>query len=141
MLRLIGFLVVCLLVVGGLGLYLGWFGLSFSNDPKKPDVHLTVNKDKIEQDVKTIKDKVENYLGEKTVKGTIQQVEPVSQMLNILDDKKQAVVLKVDSTTKIKIGDMDGSLADLKADDPVTVMFEAKKDGNVARTITVAKKS
>jgi hypothetical protein len=34
MLRLLGFVLLCLLVVGGIGLYLGWFTVSVSNTDK-----------------------------------------------------------------------------------------------------------
>jgi hypothetical protein len=142
----IGLFVLCLCVLAGVGLYLNWFSISASNtDNKTPDVHVSVNTPRIEADVNTVKKGVaEEYhslLGEKTVKGTIQQVETAKQELTIKDNPKQDVTVKVDATTKIKVGDKDGSFSDLQIDDPVSVLYDAKKDGNVAKTITVSKTS
>lgn len=49
-------LLILLVVVAGLGYYRGWFNLSSRNDQGKPNVTLSVDKDKIEAD----KDKVVN---------------------------------------------------------------------------------
>jgi hypothetical protein len=144
--------VLCLLVVGGVGLYFQWFSISASNtESGTPDIHLKVNKDKFQEDMKIvkedakhgaekIKDEVHGLLGEKKLAGTIQQVEVARQELTVLDNKKQDVTIKVDAATKIKIGDKEGTFDDLKADDPVSGMYEATRDGNVARTITVSRK-
>jgi len=135
MFRIIGILVLCLCVVAGVGYYFNWFSFSTSNnDGKKADLHLTFNKDKAQDDIHRLQ-------GEKTIKGDIHQTEAAKQEFTILDSQNQDVTIKVASTTKIKIDDKDGAFADLKAGDPVVVKYEANKDGNSARTITVSKKS
>jgi hypothetical protein len=149
----IGIVAVCLLVLAGLGLYFGWFSISTSTTGRDaPDVHLTLNKPKVKQDVKAaeegakhsaraVTDQVHDLLGEKTIVGPIHEIAVAKQELTIQDKEKQDVTIKVVASTSIKIGDKDSSFSDLTADDPVSVKYEAKKDGNVAKTITVQKKS
>jgi hypothetical protein len=137
MFRIIGIVVVCLLLLFGLGVYFQWFTFSTSNtNGNRPDIHVGVNKDKIEEDLKPVK----GLFGSKTVEGTIQKIEPVKKELTILDKQKKDVTIKVDEASKIKIGDKDGSaFSDLKVGDPVSVKYDTKKDGNDAKTITVTK--
>jgi len=116
-------------VVAGVGYYRGWFNFAAS-----------VNEDKIKEDLHTVKDKVHDLGHDKTIDGTIHQI-GTGQELTIRDSQKKDVTIKVDAATKIKIGDKDSPFSDLKTDDPVSVKYEAKKDENVARTITVSKKS
>jgi hypothetical protein len=147
-----GLIVLCLCVLGGVGLYLKWFTISASNDGNEPNVHLSVNKPKIDSDIKAMEksvangeekvvEKVHSLLGEKTIAGTIHQMESSKQELTILDNKKQEVTIKVDAATRITIAGKSSSFSDLTADDSISVNYEAKKDGNFARTITVLKKS
>jgi len=148
----IGLLTLCLCLAAGVGLYLHWFTISASSpDGKDPDVHLSVNKDKVKEDMNTVKEDVKygagkvaekvHLSGEKTLVGPIHHLDADKQQLTLLDNQKQDVAIQVDAATKIKIADKDGTFADLAADDPVSVKYEAKKDGNVAKTITVQKKS
>ena len=130
MIRTFGWAVLFLCVLGGIGYYLDWFSVSAS-----------LNKGKIKDDVNSAKDKVHGLLGDRTIEGTIHQIAAASQELTVLDSAKQAVTVKVDAVTKIRIGEKDSSFKDLKTDDPVSVSYEASKDGNTARTITVSKKS
>ena len=142
MVRTFGWVVLCLCVVFGIGLYLGWFSISASNtDGEKSDLHLSVNKNKVHEDVDALKKKGQNLLVEKTIEGPIHQIMLDTRELSMFDIQKQEVTIKVDTATRIKIGDQDALFSDLKAGDPASVMYEAKKDGNVARTITVSKKS
>jgi hypothetical protein len=148
-----GLFALGLCVFAGIGLYLHWFTISASRtDGKESDIHLSVNEGKVKEDMNTVKEeikhgaekvneKVHGLSGGKTLEGTIQKVETARQELTILDNRKQEVTIKVDAATKIKIADKDGSFGDLGADDTVSVEYEAGKDGNVAKTIAVQKKS
>jgi hypothetical protein len=149
---MIGVVAVCLLVVAGLGLYFKWFSISSNTGGDTPDVNVSLNKPKVEHDVKaaeesakhgakSVSDKVHGLFGEKTIVGPIHEITSDKQELTILDNDKKDVTIKVVASTSIKIGDKASSFSDLKGDDPVSVKYEAKKDGNVARTITVQKKS
>jgi hypothetical protein len=59
-------IVIALIVVGGVGLgfYLGWFHVSSRTDTSKPNITLTVDKDKIQADKDKAVDKVQD-LGQK----------------------------------------------------------------------------
>lgn len=149
---MLGVATVILLGLAGLGYYLNWFSVSTSTDKESPDVHLTLNKDKVKEDVKAVgkdikqdakvvSDKVHGLFGEKTIVGPIHEIAADTKELTIRDDKTQDVTVKVVASTSIKINDKDSTFSDLKADDPVSVKYEATKDGNVARTVTVQKKS
>jgi hypothetical protein len=139
MFRLIGIVVLCLLVLGGLGLYFKWFGFSASNEGNRPDLHLTVDKTKVKEDLNVVKEKYHSLLGEKTVEGAMHHIETASQELTILDGQNKDVTIKVDAATKIKIGDKDGAFSDLKDGERAHVTYDVKKDGNSAQTITVPK--
>jgi hypothetical protein len=52
-----------------------------------------------------------------------------------------AEVTAVDAATKITVNDKAGVFGDLKADDPVSVNYAAKEDGNLATSVTVSRKS
>jgi beta-lactam-binding protein with PASTA domain len=47
---LLKLLVLIVVVVAGVGFYLGWFRLSSRSDDSKPNISLTVDKEKIEAD-------------------------------------------------------------------------------------------
>jgi hypothetical protein len=52
-------LVLIVVVVVGLGFYMGWWSLSSGNADSKTGVTLTVNNDKIGEDAKKLEQKVE----------------------------------------------------------------------------------
>jgi hypothetical protein len=143
--------VVCVILV--LGFYMKWINVSGSNtDSKTSDIHFSLNKDKVQEDAKTVKesaqhgadkvkDEYRSLLGEKTIAGSIQTIEMAKQELTIVDDQKKDLMVKVDAATKITIDDKAGVFADLKAEDLVSVKYTANKDGNVATSVTVSKKS
>jgi hypothetical protein len=151
LLRTIGLIVVCLCVLAGVGLYFGWFTVSASNvDGTKPDVHVTLNRGKAQDDANAIKagvkqsvegtqEKAHNLLSETTVAGTIREMDAARQELTIRDDMNRDVTIKVNLMTRIKLGDRKGSFGDLKVLNPVSVVYETMKEGNVAKTITVSK--
>jgi len=146
MFRTIGIIVVCLCLIGGVGYYLNWFSFSETKtDNKGIEIHGKINTPKIQTDLKKVEEKasdeIHHLFGEKTIVGTIQKIDSASEELTIRDKKDKDVTVKLETGTKIKIMDKAGTLSDLKAEDSVSVTYEAKKDGNVAKTVTVSKKS
>lgn len=158
MMRTLGWIVLCLCVVAGFGLYFGWFTVSaskastdnVSNDNASndkggneqrntapPNIHLTINKDKFKEDVAAVKEKVTG----KTIEGQIHRIETARQELTVLGKQDQMVTVKVDAATRIRISDKDGSFGELKTDDRVSVTYEANKDVNMAKTVTVSNKA
>ena len=53
--------VVCVLLLAGLGFYRGWFRLSMENKGHKPSATITVDKDKIQEDEQIAKEKVHHF--------------------------------------------------------------------------------
>jgi hypothetical protein len=71
--RLLIVLVLIVACVVGLGFYQGWFRLSTGATDGKTNIPVTVDKEKIEQDMKRAKDKVQDLqqkVREKTNTGT-----------------------------------------------------------------------
>ncbi len=64
MTRLLGALVLVVLVVGAVGYYLDWFTFTKKNDGKDVHFNVTVNKDKIETDVKKTIEDAKGKMGE-----------------------------------------------------------------------------
>lgn len=54
MMRAFGWLVLCLCLLGGIGYYFEWFTFSAS-----------INKEKVKEDIDTVKDKLHGKTGEK----------------------------------------------------------------------------
>ncbi len=143
--RAICIVVVVVLVVGcGVAYWLHWWRVETvpSNDDGKTKVQLTVDKDKMNKDVNaaegTIKNDVQG-LKEKThekekapaagqsVEGTIHTLDPSSLMLTLMSDKNEEVTVQTDTATRIRVGDKEGTLADLKIGDSTTVTYELDK--------------
>jgi len=158
MMRTLGWIVLCLCVLAGFGLYFEWFTVSASKgstdkentdkgstdkentdkgNTDSPNIHVTIDKEKFKEDIAAVKEKVTG----KSIDGQIRRIETTRQELTILGKQAQEVTIKVDASTKIKIGDKDASFGDLKIDDPVSVKYDATKDGNIARTVTVSNKA
>ena len=53
--------VLLLAVIAGFGFYRGWFSLSTDNRDHTPSATITVDRDKIQEDEQTAKDKVQGF--------------------------------------------------------------------------------
>jgi hypothetical protein len=151
-------LAVVLVIGCGTAYWLHWWRISTvpSNDNSKTEVRLTVDKDKMTEDVNaakgTIKDDVQG-LKEKThekrktpssgqsVEGTIHTLDPSNLKLTVMSDMNEEVRVRTETATRIRVGDKEGTLADLKIGDAVIVTYELDKGEKVAKTITVKKRS
>jgi hypothetical protein len=58
--KLLGFVLLLVLIVGGVGWYLGWFRFSTSSnaDTGNRDVHLNIDTNKIKKDAQNAKEKI-----------------------------------------------------------------------------------
>jgi hypothetical protein len=74
------FVVLVVLLIGtiGLGFYRGWFRLSSDNVDHKANVTLSVDQDKIREDEKTVKEKVQD-LGPKGKQATGGQTDKANE--------------------------------------------------------------
>ena len=140
--RAFGFLILILLIIFVAGIFLGWFTVSASSrDGSRPNVHITVDKEKMQDDVASVKDKVTSAVSEKTVSGTIRRVETAARELVVSDSERRDITVRVTSSTDIRIGDRSVTIDEIRADDPVSVVYEERKDEKVARRISVPRRS
>jgi preprotein translocase subunit SecF len=164
-------LVVLVLIVAG-AVYLGftrdWLNLrtQSATDQGQTEVTLTVDKNKVKQDLAAARDKAtevkeeiseaaagvkeevkdkagaakEAVAGQK-LEGTIEAINDEPQSLVIkARDKDAPVTVRIDKDTKIRVGDREGNTGDLRVGDEVTIQYDATEGGHVARNVTVLPK-
>lgn len=150
--------VVVLVLIAGCGLayWLGWWhiGTVPNKDDGKTKIELTVDKDKMNEDVKaakgTIKEEVEKVksgVQDKAksssqallVEGTIRALDSDKHTLTVMNDKEDEIVVKTDESTRIRVGDKDGKFADLKVGDKASVSYETVKGEKIAKSLAVKK--
>lgn len=150
--------VVVLVLIAGCGLayWLDWWhiGTVPNKDDGKTKIELTVDKDKINEDVKTAKgtikeevDKVKAGVQDKgkapsqslLVEGTIRAIDSDKHTLTVMNSKDDEIVVKTDESTRFRVGDKDGKLADLKVGDSASVSYETAQGQKTAKSVTVKK--
>jgi len=150
--------VVVLIAGGGVAYWLHWWRVETvpSKDDGETKVQLTVDKDKMNKDVSAadgkIKEDVEKlkeavhekgkaHPAEVLVEGTIHAIDPSNHTLTVMRDKNEEVVVRTDAATRIRVGDNEGTLADLTIGESATVGYESAKGEKVAKSVTVKKRS
>jgi hypothetical protein len=147
--------VIAVLVVGGgIAYWLHWWRIdtTASKDNGETKIELTMDKDKMNKDLKAakgdVKEDVENLKpGDHEngkapshgllVEGTIRAIDPGNHTLTVMNDKKEKVAVKTDAATRIHVGDKEETLADLKVGDTATVTYESAKGEKAAKSVTV----
>jgi hypothetical protein len=71
-------LVLLVVVIGGVGLYRGWFTVATGNTDDKPSVSISMDKDKIKADEEKVKEKMHG-LGHSVKKETGDKADPVKE--------------------------------------------------------------
>jgi len=74
---LITFLVIVVVLVAGVGWYLDWFKFNKSDTGHEANFNVTVNKDKVKQDVESARDKAKETT--ENLRGKIQGSSPTSK--------------------------------------------------------------
>src|SRR5438874_8144107 len=130
-------LIVVLVVVGVVGYYRGWFVVSTDNGPGQDQstASFTVNKKKIQNDVNEFAEKTKEQVDsithgrtparhsvtEATARG---QIETVGQgKLTVRTPEDQILTFGVVPKTVVQVGDRPATMADLRKDDPVSVVY------------------
>jgi Cu/Ag efflux protein CusF len=128
-------IVLAVLVVGvvALGFYQDWF-------------HLTVNRDRIEEDAASAKKVVQGLgkqLGGKATQtespatGKITKVDAAgSRFLMTTADSKE-LTMYTDRSSKVRLNDQEVELDGLRAEDAVTVAYDRKDGKNLATSVDV----
>jgi uncharacterized protein YxeA len=75
---LLALLVLLVIVIGGVGLYRGWFTVATENTDKKPSVSISMDKDKIKEDEEKVKEKVHDF-GQSVKKETGDKADKVKE--------------------------------------------------------------
>lgn len=132
MLRLLGFLFLIMIILGGVGLWRGWFSLSQSTDDTgKKSITIGVDKDKFGEDVERVKDKIA-----KVTSGAVEKVDAANKTITVKTDAG-AVEVPLDTSTTIKLGDQTIGLGDLKAGDRLKIDWHDADGKKFASSITV----
>jgi hypothetical protein len=63
--RILGLLVIVALVVGAIGYYRGWLATETSRDDQKTNINLSVDREKMQQDVDALKRKAGSIVEKK----------------------------------------------------------------------------
>lgn len=161
---LITFALLTVVAVGA-AFYLGWLNLSTADsfDHSRREVTLTIDKEKVKEDLDAVKRKAQEA-GEKVaqtardLKEEIQETAERSEavvlgksldgQLEIIDatrkeltvrsnDGKDRITVRIDGQSKIRIGDKDGTIEDLKTGDTVTVVHMPKDGVDTAVSVLV----
>lgn len=152
----IAFLAVALLVGVGAAWWFQWWNVSTGpSDKGKSEVRLTVDKDKVKHDVATAEDKIKegvhgfkpgHHEKDKTlvqgapVTGTIRTIAADNRSLTMMNDKNEEVTVRMDAATRVRVGDKEGTLADLRIGDRAAVTYESDKEDRVAKSVTLEKR-
>jgi hypothetical protein len=140
--RLFMFMIVLLVVVGGVGFYRGWF--TFTTEHKdgadnKVGLKVEIDKDKIKADAEAASSKVRGIgdsvtSGSKTVEGTLAKVGDGT--FTVMEANNNEVVFSMEPSAKVRLRDADSRLASLQAGDHVTVAYHEKDGKNMATSVT-----
>jgi hypothetical protein len=146
-------LIVLILVAAafvGVAFYLNWFQFSTANDGNSTDYTVKVNKDKIAKDTEaakeqgkkaweSAKDKSQDLLNRKTVRGTLADVNKDSGMIRVTT-QDSAVPVRVTDKTVIERGGERITLNDLMPGQTVMVAYTMQEDQRMAESVTVETK-
>ena len=150
--------VVVLIVGGGVAYWLHWWRVDTvpSKDDGETKVELTMDKNKMNKDVNAAKGKIMEDVeklketvhekgkaqpAEVLVEGTVCAIDPSNHTLTVRNDKNEEVVVRTDAVTRIRVGDKEGTLADLKIGESATVTYQSTKGEETAKSVTVKKRS
>jgi hypothetical protein len=148
------FLVV--VVVVGLGFYLGWFQIHTTrDDDNKVHVTFDINRGKIEQDaqkaresaaqvgkevtqaVKRAGEKISAAANTHQARGKVMAVDSADSRVTIRTDDNKQLEVRTAPATKIRRNGVDTGMDNLTQGDPVLVEYREENGTNVADSITV----
>lgn len=153
MVRTLGFLALLLIIVAGIGFYKGWFSLTTTRDDgNQVNINLTVNKDKLKEDVSRARDKAREIAAraaegtpktpaptdQQTITGRINRVETDSQRL-VVSIGIVSVPFQLNPATRVRVNNRDGRVADLRPGDQAAVTFKVENGKNAATTVAVSR--
>jgi hypothetical protein len=160
MLRFLGFLVVLAFVVLVIGLMSGWFRFTTVDNGGESEVRVTVDKDKVEEDVEQAKDTAKDLTGideeraqaerrepgleaedpSAKVVGSVVRVDLEARQLEVRPEGETApVTFSVPEGADLLLNTEQAALEDLRIEDQVAVAWEQREEGRVAKRITATR--
>jgi len=149
-------LLLAIVVVVGLGFYLGWFQIHTTRDnDNKVHVTLDVNRNKIGQDTEKareraaqvgnqVKEGVQQAAGNVAAaihthraKGTVTAVDEADSRLTVQTEENKTLTVQAAPTTKIRRNGVDATMDTLTQGDHVLIEYREENGTNVASSITV----
>lgn len=136
---------VVLFAVIGLCFYLNWFHVSSVRGEKgESGVSLTFDKEKAKADVDAAKEKVkegaktakEKLTGNEEIKGTLKAVDLEKKQVTIAQAGQADMTVDIATDTKIKIGDKEARLEDLRTGQEVTCTHKTKDGKHTCVSLT-----
>jgi len=149
-------LIATLLILGiaffGIALHQGWivFEKDKKPDDKKAGVHITLDKDKAKEDLKTAgekikegasaaKEKVGQVFDGATVSGEVMNVETVKKELTVKTADRTGTIV-VDDSAVIRLGGETVNLGAIRAGDNITAKLKDMDGRKVATEVNVTRK-
>ena len=149
-------LVLAVLIVVGLGFYLGWFQIHTTRDTdNKVHVTLDVNRNKIDQDTqkarervaqvgkevkegaKRATDRVAAAVQTHRATGDVVAVDGADSQLTVRTDDNKTLTVRTAPTTKIRRNGVEAGMDNLTEGDHILVEYREENGTNVAEAITV----
>jgi ABC-type lipoprotein release transport system permease subunit len=147
--RLTGFCLLIVIVGVAAAFWFHWINVSTTGNPddSKRGVTVTLDKDKVKEDVNAakqavkkaeerVKNEVSHWSGSATMTGVVSRVEPDQNRITVTNDK-DTVDLQVNDQTTIRVGGKVAHLADLHVGEKATVSYATKDKDHLAESITV----
>lgn len=132
-------LFIVLVIVLGIGFYLGWFQFATDRDEENKSylIKLAINYGKLAGDTEVARQKGHDIInpatGTKSVRGTLGKIDEAQHFFILLADDNTEYVFLVPSTTSV-------GLKELHSGDPVTVEYKGDDGRNIAQSVTVIRK-
>jgi len=139
--KILGFLVLVVAVVAGVGFYRGWFTIA-TNPSDRPDdkvsVTVGVDTERIKSDAAAAKRKARDFggavAGSKTVQGKLNEV--TEGRIVVATDPTGTMDFHLEPDAKIFLGKEEARSKDLSAGDRVTVTYREQDGKNKVQTVT-----
>jgi hypothetical protein len=130
MLRFIGALVVCLVVITGVALWMGWIQFGVVNRDRDTQVNLTVDRDKV-------KESLAHLPGQKSgqeMRGTVQAIDGDKATIQTGQTSLTAFLTQ---STKITQGNKEVGRAALRPGMEIRLTYVTEENRNVASQINI----
>jgi Cu/Ag efflux protein CusF len=159
--KFLGGVVILLLIVGGVGFYLGWFNFEKKKDTGDDKVTFSVEvdkqkikddaaaaekrakeigadlKEKASESTETARKKLNESAAQQTVAGRINRVDPASNRVTVMTADNKEMTFQVEPATTLRLQDASAVLKEFREGDRITVVYAVQDGKNIARSVSV----